>query len=71
MVALLADLVPLDFTDCSAQVKEKAEYMYYSISSTSHSFNPLYRMDISSRETIGMCVEIIAASDNSMIFLFA
>ena len=40
----------------SAQVQGKVEYMYYSVSSKSHSFNPLYRMDIASRAAKGVCV---------------
>ena len=38
----------------SAQVRGHTEYVYYSTSSKSHSFNPLYRMDIASRDTSGM-----------------
>ena len=45
--------------DCSAQLKEAGEYMYYSVSSKSHSFNPLYRLDIASRDAAGKWIATI------------
>ena len=38
---------------CSANVVSSADLIYYSVSSRSASFNPLYRMDITNRKTAG------------------
>lgn len=54
---------------CSAKVDRNTEYVYYSVSSESNSFNPLYRMDIGSRDTTGL-MDLMPGAKLCSLFLF-
>lgn len=51
----------------SAEVGKNTEYVYYSVSSDSDSFNPLYRLDIAGRDSRGMCVHMVLFGDADVV----
>ena len=42
-------------TSALGRVDVKTEYLYYSTASSHSPYNPLYRLDIASRDTHGEC----------------
>ena len=56
---------------CSAEGNQSSDLMYYSTTSKSLRFNPLYRMDITNRHTTGMCVCVrVCCANTECVFMW-